>query len=108
LDLTVNGMGPGDTVQARARPVHVRLVVRAAPWIDVTTVELFAGGDARRIRYFPVERSDRVVRIEQEFDWKPGSRTFLVAVTQGSRDLPHTHHGGIKPFSFTNPVWIEP
>jgi hypothetical protein len=108
LDLTVNGMGPGDTVQAGARPVHVRLVVRAAPWIDVTTVELFEGGDARRIRYFPVPRSDQVVRIEQEFDWKPGSRTFLVAVAQGKRDLPHTHHAGIKPFSFTNPVWIEP
>jgi hypothetical protein len=121
IELEVAGGRPGDDVTTSEDPVHLHVVVRAAPWIDVTSVEIVAA--SRSMKTFEVpsrptklgpepgsldEAAARTVRFDEEFTLPLGPvNTWVVAVARGTRKL-----DDILPFmptlplAFTNPVWV--
>jgi len=48
------------------------------------------------------------VRIDSELELVLPAKTFVVAVARGERELPNVFLPKIRPYAFTNPIWIEP
>jgi hypothetical protein len=107
LDVDVDGKGPGETASGGAKK-KLRIRVRAAPWIDVSEVEVLVGGTARRVRFIAVPKSTQPLRLDTTVDLAVPTRTFVVVIARGSRDLPNVHAAKVRPFAFTNPIWLEP
>ncbi len=108
LDVDVNGQGPGETVKASGKHVPLHIRVRAAPWIDVSSVEVLLGGKGRRIRFIGVPASRSVVRLDTTIDVQVPGPTFVVVLARGKRALPNVFSPGVYPFAFTNPIWLQP
>jgi hypothetical protein len=108
IDFEILGKGPGETVRGGGSRLPARLRVRAAPWIDVSEVEVLVGPQARRIRWLPAKRTSDVVRVDAAFDLILPAKTFVVVVARGERELPNVFLPKVRPYAFTNPVWIEP
>ncbi len=121
IQLEVAEGHPGDEVTTKEDPVHLHVVVRAAPWVDVTSVEIVASG--KSVRTFPVlsrptkigpepgtfeEASGRTVRFDEEVEVPLGSaNTWVVAVARGTRKLDDVlPFMPTVPLGFTNPVWV--
>ncbi len=119
IELSVQGERSGATVKASDKKVRVHVIVRAAPWIDVTRVELIADGHvAASFALTPTalhlgaeSGSDdqifaRSVRFERELEL-PATQ-YVLAVARGTQSLdwvlPAT---ALPPIAITNPVWIE-
>jgi len=109
LLLTAGEAEPGDTVPVRANtPVRFRVRVRAAPWLPVSSVELYR--DGARAATVTVRPSREVERLDAEVTLALSPGSFVVAVARGPRGgldavLPYAE--GV-PFAFTNPVWFGP
>ncbi|MFO0675090.1 MAG: CehA/McbA family metallohydrolase [Polyangiaceae bacterium] len=122
LEFDVDGQGPGGEVVPTGGTVRAHLRVRAAPWVDVTSVEIVVSG--RSVAQIPVatraqalgpesgtpeEAFARTVRFDQDIPIAvlPGD-TWLHVLVRGTR-----HHDTIlpfmpyAPFAFSNPVWIR-
>lgn len=93
VELTVNGQQVGSQVVAPDGTVEVRVVVKAAPWVDVSKVVLRRGG--RDVSTVPpvlaeiaVPSSTELVRLDEmrTFEGLPDD-SFLVAEVSGSRSL---------------------
>ena len=108
IDFEILGKGPGETVRGAGNRLPARLRVRAAPWIDVTEVEVLVGPQARRVRWLPAKKTRDVVRVDAAFDLVLPKKTFVVVVARGERELPNVFQPKIRPYAFTNPIWIEP
>jgi hypothetical protein len=108
IDFEILGKGPGETVRGAGARLPVRLKVRAAPWIDVSEVEVLVGPQARRVRWLPAKRTSNVVRVDAAFDLVLPAKTFVIVVARGERDLPNVFLPKVRPYAFTNPIWIEP
>lgn len=107
LDVTLNGRGPGETVSlAGASEQALRVVVRAAPWIDVRHVEVLEG-PSRVLERRNVARSQAPSRLDLTLPLRLRAPTFIVVVAWGDDPLPNAAQP-IRPFAFTNPIWIEP
>ena len=108
IDAHIDGKGPGETVKTggKAATLHVR--VRAAPWIDVSHVEVLLGPKAQRLRWVPVASSQELVRYEQSIPIPGHAKTFVVVLAAGKRALPNVYATGVMPLAFTNPIWLEP
>jgi hypothetical protein len=121
VELEVGGGHPGDEIVSRDDPVPIHLVVRAAPWIDVTSVEIVAG--SRSLATFPVpsrptklgpepgsleEAAERTVRFEREWSVPVGAgNTWVVAIARGTRKLDDVlPFMPTVPLAFTNPIWV--
>jgi hypothetical protein len=102
LRLDVQGAGPGDTLVVESGSVSAEVSVEAAPWIDVTRVELlvngavaasYDGSEGRRPRgrlQIPIERD-----------------TWILARARGERPLDDLLPGlRVAPFALTNPVLV--
>ena len=101
--LTVAGHGIGESANPGEQEVHV--VVDAPGWVDVSRVELVRRGEVVHTWTGPfpnaVRRLDASLRLEvAKGDW-------LIAIARGERPMAFLARAGAKPFSFTNPVWIE-
>jgi hypothetical protein len=108
IDAEILGAGPGDTVRSHAARVPLKLRVRAAPWIDVSEVEVLLGGQGRRVRFIPIKKSSSVVRLDTALDLAVPPKTFVVVIARGELDLPNVYSPKTRPFAVTNPIWIEP
>jgi hypothetical protein len=108
LDADVDGVGPGGTVSGHGKHLALHLRVRAAPWIDVRDVQVLEGGRGARIRWISVPRSEQVVRLDTTVPLFVPAKTFVIVLARGHDDLPNVYTAGIKPFAFTNPIWLEP
>ncbi|MFO0666748.1 MAG: CehA/McbA family metallohydrolase [Polyangiaceae bacterium] len=121
LEVSVLGAGPGEEAVVEGGEVSAHVVVRAAPWIDVTSVEVFLGG--KHLRDFPVTRRElsvgpevgsieevqaRTVRFDQMVALPPIEKdTFVVVVARGDKTLEtYLPATPIKPIAFSNPVWL--
>jgi hypothetical protein len=121
IELEVSGGRPGDEVITKEDPVHVHIVVRAAPWVDVTSLEIVAGG--KSLETLPVatrptkigpepgtleEAQARTVRFDQDLSVSLGqANTWVVAVARGTRKLDDVlPFMPTVPLGFTNPVWV--
>jgi hypothetical protein len=121
IELEVAEGHPGDEMTTKEDPVHVHVIVRAAPWVDVTSLEIVAGG--KSLQTFPVparptkigpepgtldEAEARTVRFDQELSLTLGPlNTWVVAVARGTRKLDDVlPFMPTVPLAFTNPVWV--
>ncbi|MEB2312921.1 MAG: CehA/McbA family metallohydrolase [Polyangiaceae bacterium] len=108
IDLEAGGAGPGEAISGRGPRVPVHLRIRAAPWIDVSEVEVLLGGEGRRVRFFAVPPSREVVRLDTTFELTFSGSTFVVVLARGKKPLENVFAPGVYPFAFTNPVWLSP
>lgn len=123
LELTVQGAAPGETVAVGAnRTLAVHVVVRAAPWIDVSRVDVYVGNHVAAS--VPVERVAlrvgkelggdaeifaRSVRLSRDLELPaPAGPSYVVVVARGDEKLewvlPAT---ALPPLALSNPIWIK-
>ncbi len=122
VEFTIGRAHPGDEAVIPKGEVHAHLRVRAAPWVDVTGVEIVAGGQSvftKAVGSRPSvvgrptapKSSDEVdaVRFDEEVLFKvPDGATWVLAIVRGERLLEDVlAFMPIAPFSFTNPIWLK-
>lgn len=135
LELTSEGRvaRPGDELPVpRGQPVVGRLRVRAAPWIDVTSVEVLAGIPAAngqpgsttqvmkkvigsrptklgREEGTPAESAARTIRWEGDLSLTvPEAARWIVVIARGDRALDDVlPFMPVQPMAFTNPIWLS-
>ncbi|HKQ71718.1 MAG TPA: CehA/McbA family metallohydrolase, partial [Polyangiaceae bacterium] len=122
IDATIDGVGPGGTATLAGNVAHLHVRVRAAPWIDVSEVEVLLG--ASTLTRVPVAPSARApaerardlvdarkaaIRLERDFEvpFEGHEAKFVVVVVRGNRALDDTlPYMPIQPMAFTNPIWL--
>jgi hypothetical protein len=126
LELALGDARPGDEVVTTADPLAGHLRVRAAPWIDVTRVEIVVGQIGHGwtvVRTFDVpsrpttigseggtleEAQERTIRFDADIAIPVGDGNgWVVAVARGARlmsdVLPFVP---VAPLGFTDPVYV--
>jgi hypothetical protein len=121
VELEVEGAHPGDEIVTNEDPIRVHVVVRAAPWIDVTSLEVVAGNKSLKTLAIPPrptklgpelgtqeEAHARTVRFDQELSLELGAaNTWIVVIARGTRRLDDVlPFMPMVPLAFTNPVWV--
>ncbi len=123
VEISIDGKGPGDELAVHGTTqvvAHVR--VRAAPWVDVTSVEVVAAGKV--LATIPVksrptrigkesgddaELASEVLRFEGNvpLTLAPGTK-WVLAIARGTRKLDDVlPFMPVVPIGLTNPVWIS-
>jgi hypothetical protein len=106
--LTAGDAGPGDHVPCPApRDVDFQLRVEAAPWVDVSQVELWR--DGARVLTLPVAPSARVLRVDTHTVLRMAPGSFVAAIVRGAPGsldvvMPRSR---ATPFAFTNPIFFD-
>jgi hypothetical protein len=107
IDLRVEGVGPGERASAKQGRAYLEVSVRAAPWIDVRSVEIRVDGEARVSFETPPDRRG-VERIAVSHELVLERDAWVIAIARGATDLSRVLPGSrAKPFAFTNPVFID-
>jgi hypothetical protein len=123
LDFDLEGAHPGDEVSTEATELHGHVRVRAAPWVDVTSLEVVAGGktvDTIAIRSRPLtlgpelgdlaDAEARTVRYEADLSVAippPPENTWVIVIARGDRKLDDAlPFMPIAPRAFTNPIHV--
>jgi len=136
LELVEGGkpVRPGDEM-SHARTITGRIRVRAAPWIDVTSVEVIAGlappppphtaSPASTVSLFKAavpsrptglgreegrldEAHARTLRFDGELSLKPPENArWIIAIVRGDRQMDDAlPFMPIQPMAFTNPIYL--
>ncbi|MEB2310732.1 MAG: CehA/McbA family metallohydrolase [Sorangiineae bacterium] len=105
IEFHIGEEGPGSLASAEGGTVVAKIRVRAAPWIDVTRVELWV--DDRRVSERRVE-GDGVERLA----WEPALHlerdAFITVIARGDRALAEVLPGPrTVPFAVTNPIFVD-
>jgi hypothetical protein len=121
IELDVEGARPGDEIVTNEDPIRLHVVVRAAPWVDVTSLEVVAGNKSVKTLAIasrptklgpelgtPEEAHARTVRFDQELSLPLGAaNTWVVVIARGTRTLDDVlPFMPTVPLAFTNPVWV--
>ena len=128
IEFQLEGAQPGDEALTAADPVHGHIRVRAAPWIDVSRVEVVVGarpgGPGPTVaRSFDVrsrptelgpesgtleEAHERTIRFDQDIEIPVGpENTWVQVIVRGERRMDDVlPFMPVPPFGFTNPVYI--
>jgi hypothetical protein len=124
ISASIAGQGPGSTVSAAEVPLKLHVSVRAAPWVDVSEIEVLGGGTTLARMSVPsrpgvtgrpvgdlVSARREAVRFEHDFEIPEGLSTpkFVVVVARGTRAMDDVlPYMPIQPLAFTNPIWLSP
>jgi hypothetical protein len=121
IELDLGGVGPGDEALTEDDPVHGHLRVRAAPWVDVSRVEVVAGGHIVQTFEVPPrpthigaepgsieEAHARTIRFDRDIDVAVGpANGWVQVIARGDRRLDDVlPFMPVPPLAFTNPVYI--
>jgi hypothetical protein len=121
IELDAEGAHPGDELATAHEPIKVHVVVRAAPWVDVSSLEIVVGGrtvstDDIASRPLtlgpeagtPEEAAARTLRYDATLDVPVGpATTWLIVIARGERAMDDIlPFMPVPPLAFTNPVWI--
>jgi hypothetical protein len=102
--------GPGDTVTGAGSPMMVDVVVRAATWIDVDTIEVVVDGqtvDTIPIMPGDADPGDPAVRWRGAIPVQTAATGgFVVIAAYGDRKLLPVHDR--TPFGVANPIFVAP
>ena len=102
---------PGDTVTGAGNPMAVDVIVRAATWIDVDTIEVVVDGttvDMIPIMPADVDPGDATIRWRGSIPVQAqATGGYVVIAAFGDKTLEPVHKGR-KPFGMTNPIFIVP
>jgi hypothetical protein len=119
VEASIEGRGPGERVSAEDGRVRLHVRVRAAPWIDVRTLEVFVGVSPAVTRPVPDPSSRRsarrgrpaeppVLRFDAEIDLAVADDTFVVVRVRGHEPMDRFFgKAGIRPLAFTNPIFVD-
>jgi hypothetical protein len=107
VHIEVAGHAVGDT--APAGEDEVRVTVDAAPWVDVTQINVVGrGGNTLRSWTYPfVGGGTGVRRLDARFTTPLTAGDWVIAIARGDRPMGFLTRAGARPFAFTNPVWIR-
>jgi hypothetical protein len=121
IEFDVEGVPPGGEVVSRLDPLHGHLRVRAAPWIDVSEVELVVGGRVAQTFEVPSRPTElgpepgtleevraRTVRFDAAVDVPVGpDNGWVMVIARGRRRMDDVlPFMPVLPLAFTNPVYI--
>jgi hypothetical protein len=127
IELDLGGARPGDELATSEDPVHGHVRVLAAPWIDVTRVEVVLGGPpgsgATVVQSFDVppratelgpepgtleEAAGRTVRLDRDIDVPVGpENTWVQIIARGERRMDDVlPFMPVPPLGFTNPIYV--
>jgi hypothetical protein len=126
IELEVAGAGPGDEATTTDDPLRGHVRVRAAPWIDVTKVEVVVGevgGAWKIVQSFDVaprqprlgpepgtlqEAGERTIRFERDLEIPAGpDNAWVQIIARGDRRMDDVlPFMAATPLAFTNPVYI--
>ena len=121
IDLDVDGAHAGDEALAAEGRVRAHVTVRAAPWVDVTSVDVVVAG--RVVQTIPIaSRAEvtgpetgsladaqlRTLRLEETVAIDVGAAdNWMLIVARGTRRLDNVlPFMAVPPLAFTNPVWL--
>jgi hypothetical protein len=106
----IGAAGPGDTVTGAGSQMMVDVVVRAATWIDVDTIEVVVDGqtvDTIPILPGDADPAEPAVRWRGSIPVAPrATGGFVVIAAYGDRKLEPVHDK--LPFGVTNPIFVTP
>lgn len=109
LELELQGGGIGDTVRAERGNVAGRVRVRAAPWVDVSRVRIYLGGEVAAD--WAVKAGAAALRFERQFELAVARDSFLVVRVDGKRPLgpsvAPTRGAAMLPIAISNPVFVD-
>jgi hypothetical protein len=121
LDVRSDDGGPGETARVVGGKVRVRVRVRAAPWVDVRSVEVLIGGRVVSRHDLPeravgrgvpqgtlTQMHEAAVRFDQtlELNAPRGTRTLVVRA-RGERSLAEgVPFLNFRPMAFSNPIYL--
>jgi len=121
IDLEIDGMHSGEEAAALDGRVHAHITVRAAPWIDVTSLDVIVAGRVALTIPIPshatitgpetgtlAEAQLRTLRLEETIPIDVGAaENWILIVARGSRPLNDVlPYMPIPPMAFTNPIWL--
>jgi hypothetical protein len=103
--------GPGDTTTGAGSPIAADVIVRAATWVDVTSIDVVVDGQTvDTIPIMPGDRdpTDPTVRYHKPITVQTAATGgFVVFAAFGTKPLEPVHPGRI-PFGVTNPIFVAP
>jgi hypothetical protein len=121
IELDVGGARPGDELVTTVDPLVGHLRVRAAPWVDVTRLEVVVGGKVVQSFDLPsrptqigpepgtlAEAVARAVRFDQDIQVPVGPENgWVQVIARGERRMDDVlPFMPVPPLAFTNPVYI--
>ncbi|HEV3193609.1 MAG TPA: CehA/McbA family metallohydrolase, partial [Polyangiaceae bacterium] len=126
IEFQLAGAHPGDEVVTEDDPLHGHVRVRAAPWIDVTRVEVVVGtvgGSCKTLQSFAVaprevqvgqesgtleEAQDRTIRLDRDLEAPVGpGNGWVQVIARGDRRMDDVlPFMPVPPLAFTNPVYV--
>lgn len=107
-EVIVNGEGgPGDLISAPDGEVRVEVSARAAPWVDVSRVEVWSNGQL--VAKGPLTPPSRQ---RPTYEWRDTLRlerdAWIVVIVRGDRPLRETFpEGRGTPLAIVNPVFVD-
>jgi len=121
IELELAGVHPGDEVQTLDDPLTGHLRIRAAPWVDVTKVEIVVGGKV--VQNFEVtsrptqlgaepgtlaEAGERTIRFDRDITVAVGpDNGWVQIIARGERRMDDVlPFMPVPPLGFTNPVYV--
>jgi hypothetical protein len=122
FDVAIEGARPGDTYTTRENRLRAHVIVRAAPWVDVRSIEVVVGGRSTLSVALPEvptrigpeagtkdEAQARTVRFDEDLSIPVGPEsTWVVFLARGERKLDDVlPFMPIAPLGFTNPIYIQ-
>ena len=84
--------------------VELEVEVDAAPWVDVSRVDLVVRGEVAKT-WTAFDKG--VVRLHEKTTLHLNRGDFVIAIARGSKAMTYLHRGGARPFSFTNPIFAR-
>jgi hypothetical protein len=110
VEARIGAAGPGETVTGAGNPMLVDVVVRAATWIDVDTIEVVVDGETvDTISILPgdADPTDPTVRWRGALPVQArATGGFVVIAAYGDAKLEPLHDR--TPFGVTNPIFVAP
>jgi hypothetical protein len=110
LNVQVNGRGPGDKVFVDGDEADVEIAVQSAPWIDLSALRVYLGGDLvyrGAIDEHALTRTTGASRFATMLHVPLRRSAPLVVAVDGDKQLDEVvARRGIRPFAFINPIWL--
>jgi hypothetical protein len=111
LNVKVDGKGPGEEVVLSEGQIEIDVHVQVPSWMQVNALRVYLGGTlVHRAALGPpthVRFAGLASRYERTLRLPVSGPAALVVAVDGDKELaPIVPRGGVRPFAFTNPIWL--
>jgi hypothetical protein len=110
MTASVGGVGPGGDATGLGATANVDIVVQAALWVDVDTLEIIVDGvSVATIAILPedADAGNPVIRYQASLPIDVAANGgYVIVVAYGDEELEPVHPGR-RPFGVTNPIFLS-